>query len=113
MPHKRSLKGQLNQVYRAESLEYSKARWFCFQNSERDTEMQETIFTGTPEDLELCVDATVLDADLDAVPDCPRGLVISDNHACGAFDTVKPKVYSIEDFQEMQRVEAYDSKGAL
>jgi hypothetical protein len=68
-----------------ESIEYRKAKFFCFKNSKFDPKRQERIFTGNAEDLHLFVEAVVVNAYMKDIPDCPRGLVLADNHCTGAF----------------------------
>lgn len=68
-----------------ESLEYRKARFFCFKNSKFDPKLQERVFTGNAEELCLFIGAVVLDADEEEIPDCPTGLVLADNRCQGAF----------------------------
>jgi hypothetical protein len=97
----------------ANSIEFCKARRFCFLNSEYDPENQENIFIGDADDLKLHVEAVVPNFDASEIPDCPRGLVLSDNHGCGAFQTEIPYRGSIDKFRLAMRQEAYESKGAL
>jgi hypothetical protein len=69
----------------AESLEFRRARQFCFKQAKFDPKLQESIFVGDPEDLKIFVEVTVENACLAKIPDAPRGLVLSDNHCTGAF----------------------------
>ena len=64
----------------AESLEFRRARQFCFHQGKFDPKRQESIFVGDPEDLKIFVEATVENACLAEVPDAPRGLVLSGLH---------------------------------
>jgi hypothetical protein len=73
---------RLREYYGDESLEFRNARFFCFQNSKFDPEKKESVF----EDLKVFVDATVPDAYAADIPDCPEGLVLTNNHGEGAFD---------------------------
>jgi hypothetical protein len=77
---------RFKQYYEEESREFRNARFFCFCNSKFDPEKQESIFVGKPEDLKVFVDATVPDAYAADIPDCPEGLVLTNNHGEGAFD---------------------------
>ena len=69
----------------AESIEYRKARLFCYKNSKFDPKHQERVFTGDPDDLRLFVELMVADVIVEDIPDCPTGLVLADNHCQGAF----------------------------
>jgi hypothetical protein len=96
MPHKRSLEGtekqqqRLNGYYELESREFRNARFFCFRNSKRDVKTQESVFVGNPEDLKIFVEATVPGALTEDIPDCPEGLVLTNNHGEGYFDFALP-----------------------
>jgi hypothetical protein len=68
-----------------ESLEFRNARFFCFHNCKFDPKKQETLFTGSPENLKVFIESTIPNAFAADIPDCPRGLVLSDNHGTGAF----------------------------
>lgn len=68
-----------------ESLEYRKARQYCFSNSKFDPELQERIFTKTPDKVTAFVEIAVPWVDEEEIPECPQGLVLSDNHCTGAF----------------------------
>jgi hypothetical protein len=69
----------------AESIEFRRARFFCFRNSKFDPKVQEKNFVGDSEDLKVFIESTIEDPSLADVPDAPRGLVLSDNHCTGAF----------------------------
>ena len=69
----------------AESLEFRKARQFCFQHSKFDAKLQERIFAGIPEEVASFVTIAVPNARLDDVPETPQGLVLADNRGRGAF----------------------------
>jgi hypothetical protein len=89
--HQRSISWRLSVlVHRghrsAESIEYRKAMFYCFRNSEFDRRMQERIFQGDEQDVRFYVQLTVENAQEEEVPSCPKGLVIADNRARGAFD---------------------------
>ena len=77
MVHKRS----------TESIEYRQARFFCLRNSKLDWQLQERIFLGDEEDLRFFVQLIVENAHKEEIPVCPKGLVITDNRARGAFDS--------------------------
>jgi hypothetical protein len=70
----------------AESIEYRKAVFFCFRNSEFDKERQERIFDADEEDVRFFVSLFVTDTSDGNVPSCPQGLVLTDNRTRGAFD---------------------------
>jgi hypothetical protein len=69
----------------AESMEFRKAKFFCFHNSTYDPECQERIFDGTPEDLRFFIQTVSPNAYAADIPDCPRGLILADNRCQGAF----------------------------
>jgi hypothetical protein len=68
-----------------DTLEFKKAKQFCFRNSMYDPKRQERVFTKTPEETVGFVKIAVTDAFEDDIPDCPQGLVLADNHCTGAF----------------------------
>ncbi len=68
-----------------ESLEYRKARAFCFRNSNYDTKRQERVFTATPQETILFIRIAVRNPVEDFIPDTPQGLVLADNRCTGAF----------------------------
>jgi hypothetical protein len=68
-----------------DSLEFEKAKQFCFRNSKFDPKRQERIFIKTPEDAVCFVKIAVADAFVEEIPECPQGLVLADNHCTGAF----------------------------
>ena len=68
-----------------DTYEYKKARSYCFQNAFFEPEAKESIFMGSPEAVVNFVKIAVVDADLELVPDAPRGLVLSDLRGEGAF----------------------------
>jgi hypothetical protein len=85
----------------AESIEYRKARFFCFRNSKFDSELQEWVFCGNQTDVEFFVDLFVLDPNEAEAPECPQGLVLADNRARGAFD-IHPEFLGKERFVDDQ-----------
>ncbi len=68
-----------------ESLEYRKARAFCFRNSKYDPKLQERVFVGTAEEAVNFVRIAVSDPIEALIPDTPQGLVLADNRCTGAF----------------------------
>jgi len=68
-----------------ESIEFRKARQFCFGNSKFDSKLQERTFIGTPEAVKTFVEASVADPYLADIPDVEQGLVLADNRCRGAF----------------------------
>ena len=68
-----------------ESIEFRKARQFCFDHSNFDSKLQERTFIGTPEAVKTFVEASVVDPYLADIPDVVKGLVLSDNRCRGAF----------------------------
>jgi hypothetical protein len=68
-----------------ESIEFRKARQFCFGHSKFDSKLQERTFIGTPEALKAFVEASVADSYLADIPDVVQGLVLADNRFRGAF----------------------------
>jgi hypothetical protein len=85
----------------AQSLEHRKAVFFCFRNSTFDRQMQERIFEGDEEDVRLYVELTIENSQVDIIPCCPKGLVLADNRARGAFD-VHPEFEGKERFVDDQ-----------
>ena len=77
---------RFKQYYGEESMEFRNARFFCFCNSKFDSEKQESIFVGRPEDLKIFIDSTVPDAYAADIPDCPEGLVLTSGKGDGMFD---------------------------
>jgi hypothetical protein len=67
------------------SIEFRKARQFCFRNSKFDSKLQERIFIGTPEALKAFVEASVEDPNFADIPDVAQGLVLADNRCRGSF----------------------------
>jgi len=68
-----------------ESLEYRKARAFCFRKSKYDPKRQERIFTGTPKET---IDFVLIAVEYPVearIPETPQGLVLADNRCTGAF----------------------------
>ncbi|HEY9753910.1 MAG TPA: hypothetical protein V6C97_01985 [Oculatellaceae cyanobacterium] len=70
---------------REETLEFLKAKEFCFQHSRIDSKLQERAFTGTPEEVVAFVKAEVPEVYLADVPDTPQGVILTDNHGTGVF----------------------------
>jgi hypothetical protein len=68
-----------------DTLEFRKAKKFCFQHSKFDAKRQERVFAGTPKDVAAFVKIAVPDAHLADLPDTPQGLVLADNRCRGAF----------------------------
>ena len=68
-----------------ESIEFRKARQFCFGHSKFDPKLQERTFIGTPEAVKAFVEAAVADVYLADIPDVVQGLVLADNRCRGAF----------------------------
>jgi hypothetical protein len=68
-----------------DSIEFRKARQYCFRASKFDPKLQERIFIGTPEAVEAFVEMAVPNVFLADIPDTPRGLVLADNRCTGAF----------------------------
>jgi hypothetical protein len=85
----------------AESIEYRQARFFCFRNSKFDCELQERVFCGEQADVEFFVDLFVDNLNEGDLPECPKGLVLADNRARGAFD-VHPEFDGKERFVDDQ-----------
>jgi hypothetical protein len=78
--------GHIHRGYRSsKSMEFRKARQFCFQHSKFDSKLQERIFVGTPQGAIAFIRIAVPNADLADVPDTPQGLVLADNRCRGAF----------------------------
>jgi hypothetical protein len=69
-----------------ESIEYRKARQFCFGHSKFDSKLQERTFIGTPEAVKAFVEAAVPDAYLADIPDLAQGLVLAYNRCRGLFN---------------------------
>ena len=68
-----------------ESIEFRKARQFCFRHSKFDSKLQERTFLGTLEAVKAFVEAAVADPYLADIPDVVQGLVLADNRCRGAF----------------------------
>jgi hypothetical protein len=73
----------------ADSLEFKKAKTFCFRNSKYDHKRQERIFTATPEDVVNFVHIAVEDPIEEWIPETPQGLVLADNRCTGAFQQIE------------------------
>ena len=71
-----------------ESIEFKKARQFCFGHSKFDSKLQERTFIGTPEAVKAFVEAAVADPYFADIPDVVQGLVLADNRCRGAFQSV-------------------------
>jgi len=69
-----------------ESIEFRKARQFCFRHSKFDSKLQEKIFVGTSEAVKAFVEAVVADPYLADIPDVAQGLVLADNRCRGLFN---------------------------
>jgi len=78
----RTHRGHRNQ----ETLEYKKARSYCFLNGFFEPREKETIFIGKPEAVmnyvKVALGNNMNEAD---IPDAPQGLVLSDTRGTGAF----------------------------
>jgi hypothetical protein len=61
------------------------ARQYCFNHGKVDSELQEILFTGKPEDVLTFVETVVPEACLVDPENFPQGLVLVDNHGTGAF----------------------------
>jgi hypothetical protein len=85
----------------AESIEYRKAAFYCFRNSEFDRERQERILEADEVDVRFFVSLFVPDVSEVDVPSCPQGLILTDNRARGAFD-VHPEFESKERYVDDQ-----------
>jgi hypothetical protein len=85
----------------AESIEYRKAAFYCFRNSEFDREMQERILDADEQDVHFFVSLFVPNVSEVDVPSCPQGLVLTDNRSRGAFD-VHPEFEGKERFIDEQ-----------
>jgi hypothetical protein len=85
----------------AESIEFRKAMFFCFKNSEFDRKMQERILLADEGDVRFFVSLFVADASEADVPSCPKGLVLADNRVRGAFD-FRPELIGKERFVDDQ-----------
>jgi hypothetical protein len=68
-----------------DTLEFRKAKAYCFLCSKLDPKVGERVFVGTPEDAVAYVKTAVQGACLADVPDTPQGLVLADNRCRGAF----------------------------
>ncbi len=70
-----------------DTLEYKKARSYCFQNAFFEPEKKESIFLGEPEKtvnyVKVALGPNTFVAD---IPDTPRGLVLNDVRGTGAFE---------------------------
>ena len=70
----------------ADSLEFKKARSYCFDHSKFDARLQERIFVGRPEDVVAAVNISIgVQTIPEEIPDTPQGLVLADNRCTGAF----------------------------
>jgi hypothetical protein len=69
----------------AESIEFRKARFFCYKNSKFDPKLQERVFEGSEADMRFFVKAVYSEVCVDNIPECPQGLVLADNRLRGAF----------------------------
>jgi hypothetical protein len=82
--------GRLHRGKRSkESKEQRLARMVAFENSfkTRDPdEIQETIFTSTPDKLVGEVLARLKGEREEEVPECPQGLVLTNHYGLGFFD---------------------------
>jgi hypothetical protein len=68
------------------TLEYKKARSYCFQNAFFEPEEKESIYLGEPEQVMRYVEIALgNNMDEFEVPDTPRGLVLTDVRGRGAF----------------------------
>ena len=74
-------------------LETKKARNYAFQHSAHTTgtrkniiEVEETVFVGTPEELEAAVLAELGGERSGLIPEVPQGLILSDSRGAGYFD---------------------------
>jgi hypothetical protein len=85
----------------AESIEFRKAMFFCFRNSEFDRKMQERILLADEGDVRFFVSLFVADVSEEDVPSCPKGLVLADNRVRGAFD-FRPELIGKERFVDDQ-----------
>ena len=72
-----------------ESLEYRKARAFCFRKSKYDSKRQERIFVATPAEVVDFVRIAVKNPWEEEIPDTPQGLVLADNRCTGAFQNIE------------------------
>ncbi len=68
-----------------DTLEYRIAKTFCLENSKYDSEVQECVFVGLPEQVVAYVRTVIPDAYIADVPDTPQGLVLTDNRGTGVF----------------------------
>ena len=75
----------------AESIESRKAKFFCLKNSTYDRKLQERVFLGNEEDMRFYVTLTIPRPSEKRIPSCPKGLVMNDNRARGAFD-IDPEI---------------------
>jgi hypothetical protein len=68
------------------TLEYKKARSYCFSNAFFEPDEREAIYLGEPEAVvnyvEIALGSNINPLD---IPDAPRGLVLSDVRGTGAF----------------------------
>jgi len=69
----------------AESIEFRKARFFCYRNSKFDPKLQERVFEGSEADMRFFVEAVYPEVCVENIPECPQGLVLADNRLRGAF----------------------------
>ncbi len=74
------------------SLEFKKARSYCYARSKFDPKLQEKIFIGSPEEIvdfvNIALGPNVLP---EMIPDLPQGLVLDDNRCRGAFQVLDQK----------------------
>jgi hypothetical protein len=68
-----------------ESMEFRKARQFCFEHSKFDSKLGERVFVGYPEQAVAFVKIAVPEAYLADVPETPQGVVLADNRGRGMF----------------------------
>ena len=68
-----------------DTLEFRKAKQFCFQHGKFDPRLQERVYFGCRDEAVAFVKIAVPDACLANFPESPQGLVLADNRGRGAF----------------------------